>query len=340
MIKRAHSVIERIYSGMKAALLLACLGLALPTDAQQDEQAEGAQSDTGPAQTASNAGAAEKRHIISSGPDEESLAGRWSERTLWLQLEDGTRALALLTRERDVPARGALLVLANEGETPAAGMAGALHEPMARSGWAVMSLGLARLPVAVTYSRRQVAAGIGRPQVNSGDTGRTPDAGNEEEDAPDSGGDQVMIDVVEESSAESLAEDYRARVQASLGAAVQRLTDEGYERIVLVGVGRAAGHVTRYSVGSGQAAALVWIAPEFSGTAEPVSEWLGGKGDWPLLDLHNPGAGEQARERQALIRRAGIAGYRPITVIAGDPPAAEHAGAVASILAATLARGQ
>ncbi|MBC7193658.1 MAG: DUF3530 family protein [Marinobacter sp.] len=339
MIKRAHSVIEKIYSGMKAALLLACLGLAWPAHAQQDERAEGTRPDTGPAEPTGDAGAAEKRYIISSGPDEENLAGRWSDRTLWLELEGGPRALALLTREQDVPARGALLVLANEGDTPAAGMAGALHEPMARAGWAVMSLGLARLPVAVAYSRRQTAAGVAGQQAAVGDQGNATDAGSEE-GAANAGGEQVMIDVIEEMSAESPAEDYRARVQASLDAAVQRLTDEGYERIVLAGVGRAAGHVTRYSVGSGRAAALVWIAPEFSGTAEPVSEWLGGKGDWPLLDLHNPGAGEQVRERQALIRRAGIAGYRPITVIAGDPPAAEHAGAVASILAAALARGQ
>ncbi|HCW91498.1 MAG TPA: hypothetical protein DHU56_15800, partial [Marinobacter sp.] len=267
MIKRAHSVIEKIYSGMKAALLLACLGLAWPAHAQQDERAEGTRPDTGPAEPTGDAGAAEKRYIISSGPDEESLAGRWSDRTLWLELGDGPRALALLTREQDVPARGALLVLANEGDPPAAGMAGALHEPMARAGWAVMSLGLARLPVAVAYSRRQTAAGVAGQQAAVGDQG----------DATDAGGEQVMIDVIEERSAQSPAEDYRARVQASLDAAVQRLTDEGYERIVLAGVGRAAGHVTRYSVGSGRAAALVWIAPEFSGTAEPVSEWLGGK---------------------------------------------------------------
>jgi hypothetical protein len=254
-------------------------------------------------------------------------------------LDDGPRALALLTREQDSPARGALLVLANEGDTAAAGMVGALHQPMAKSGWAVMSLGLARLPVAVEYSRRQRAAGMAGPQMASGDEGDLPDVGNEEE-APDADSDQVMIDVIEEKSAESLAEDYRARVQASLDAAVQRLMDEGYERIVLAGIGRAAGHVTRYGVDSGRAAVLVWIAPEFSGTAEPVSELLGGKGSWSLLDLHNPGDRERAVQRQAVIRRAGIAGYRRITVVAGEPPDAEHARAVASVLAASLARGQ
>jgi len=327
--KRAHSVIEKIYPGVKAGLLLACLGLALPAGAQQDEQAQDTQSDTGQTEAPDNAGPATKRYLISSGPDEESLASRWPDRSLWLELEEGPPVLALLTREQESPARGALIVLANEGDTPAAGMAGALHRPMADSGWAVMSLGLARLPVVVEYSRRQVAANA--PAQD--------DAGNDGS-APDAGGDQVMIDVIEEDAADVTEESYRARVQAGLDAAVQRLTDEGYERIVLAGIGRAAGHATRYAVSSGRPAGLVWIAPEFSGTAEPVSELLGGKGNWPLLDLHNPGDRERARLRQAAIRRADVAGYQRITVVAGDPPAAEHAGAVASVLAASLARGQ
>jgi hypothetical protein len=325
--KRAHSVIEKINLWMRSGLWLACLGLILPAHAQQGDQTESGQPDAGQTQTPDSAGPAAERYLISSGPDEESIASRWPDRAVWLELEDGPRALALLTREQESPPRGALLVLANEGDTPAAGMAGALHEPMARSGWAVMSLGLARLPVAVEYNRRQMAA---RQPVNAGG----------QEDAPDAGGDQVMINVIKQDAAQAQAEAYRERVQASLTAAVQRLTTEGYQRIVLAGVGRAAGHVTRFSVSSGRANALVWIAPEFSGTAEPVSELLGGKGNWPLLDLHNPGDRERAVQRQAVIRRAGIAGYRRITVVAGDPPAAVHAPAVASILEASLARGQ
>lgn len=325
MTKRAHSVIEKIYSRVSAGLLLACLGLALPANAQQDEQTDVGQSDAGQSGGSDDA----ERYIISSGPDEESLAGRWPDRAVWLELKDGPRALALLTREQDSPAQGALLVLADEGNTPAAGMAGALHEPMADSGWAVMTLGLARLPVAVKYSRRQAA----------GEDTEQEEAANDPE-TEDANGDQVMINVMEEASAETLEKDYRARVRASLDAAVQRLMDEGYERIVLAGIGRAAGHVTRYSVGSGRVAALVWIAPDFSGTAEPVDELLGGKGDWPLLDLHNPGASGQAKQRQAMIRRADIGGYRRITVVAGDPPGQAHARAVASVLAASFALEQ
>lgn len=331
MTKRAHSVIQRHFAGIGAGLLLAWITTASPALAQQTEPADNVQDNPEGAAASETGDPASRRYLVSSGPDDEEMARRWPDRAIWLEPEEGPRALALFTREQEQPVRGALLVLANEGDTAAAGMAGALHEPMALSGWAVMSLGLPRLPVAVEYSRRHGSLPGSDPAGEGGST----------EEAPAPAGDQVMINVIEAASAESLEKAYRQRVSEHLNAAMQRLVSEGYDRIALVGLGRSAGHVTRFAVSGAEVTALVWIAPEFSGTAEPVNELLAGKGSWRLLDLYNPGpeASRRARERQAIIERAGIGGYRRINVVAGDPPRAGQARAVAGVLSASLAPG-
>src|SRR5690606_17665225 len=133
--------------------------------------------------------------------------------------------------------------------------------------------------------------------------------------------DSVMIDVIEEESVADLEQAYLDRVQATLSAAVQQARAGGYERVVLAGVGRGAGHVSRFAVDSAGVDAVVWIAADFSAGLQALAQMLNGKGPWPLLDLHHPDGdqGAAARERQAVLSRARIAGYQRKPVVVGQP---------------------
>lgn len=311
-------------------LFLAWLSLALPVYGQQAGQPDDEQPDTAEPAQPEETEPAPERHSISSGLDEEVIAERWPGQAVWLDLEDDRPALALLTPEQITPSRGAMVILADEGGTAAGGFAGALSEPMAKRGWAVMTVGLAPLPLSVEQARRQ--AGL------ADSPGDSEDQGDNQASPTNPDEDSVMIDVIEEESVDSLEQAYLDRVRKTVSAAVQQVRDGGYDRVVLAGVGRAAEHVTRFAVESGGVDAVVWVAADFSVVAEPVAELLDAKGPWPLLDLHNTDGDQEraARQRQAALARAGITGYQRKPVVLGQPPHPGQASGVASYLAARL----
>lgn len=114
------------------------LMFAMPsTSFGQDEadQASGAE-DSAPATESAS------RSLIWTGTGERSLTQTFPEAAVWLELEEGDRALGLFYPEARLPARGAVLVLSDEGETAASGVTGALAAGLASRGWAVLTLGL------------------------------------------------------------------------------------------------------------------------------------------------------------------------------------------------------
>lgn len=284
-------------------------------------------------------GAAVERPLISTGLDSDAIARTWPDSAVWLEPPEEEPVLALFEPEAETPAKGAVVILADEGQSPASGLAAALRQPMARAGWAVMVLGLEIPPYEVQEARRQW--GLEAPEeAGAPDT----DAADETGDKP---GESVMIDVMASDDVEALANQYQARIQKTLAAAAGNLVGRGYSRVVMVGVGRAAGHVTRAATASGgqDVSALVWIAPEFSQSdSKALTESLGESGVPKVLELHSArsslGAGGMAqkspKQREAAFRRAGIAGYSRQPVAMTEQPQPREAQALTNRISAWL----
>lgn len=254
--------------------------------------------------------------------------------------------LALFEPEAETPANGALVILADEGQSPASGMAGALRRPMARAGWAVLVLGLEAPPYAVQKARRQ--KGLGPSE--EADMPETEAANAPDSQAADES-QSVMIDVMAGDDAEELADEYRTRIQKNLAAAVGHLVERGYSRVAMAGVGRAAGHVAQVATAGGgsDVSALVWIAPVFDPSdAEALTEWLEGAGSLKVLELHSARSslGDGAttfrspRQREAAFKRAGITGYSRQPVAMAEQPEPREAPAITNRISAWLATGR
>ncbi|MDF0749371.1 alpha/beta hydrolase family protein [Marinobacter sp. 71-i] len=309
--------------------------------AQAPEDARDKNAETAGQESEKPAAAAVERAMISTGLDSGSIARNWPEAAVWLEPPEEDRVLALFEPEASTPAKGALLVLANEGQSPASGLARALRQPMARDGWAVMTLGLEAPPYAIQQARRLQARAI--PEEAELPGSQAEETGNEPADESES----VMIDVMDSVDVEELANQYRTRVQKSLAVAVSNLVDRGYGRIAVAGIGRAAGHVTRMAAatGSGDVSALIWIAPEFDqGDSRALAEWLAGAGTLKVLELHSSrrppesgGTGTRSpRQREAALKRAEVAGYSRQPVAMSSQPEPREAPALANRISAWL----
>lgn len=295
-----------------------------------------AQDDGQPPDQEAKASAKRERAMISTGLGSDAIASQWPDAAVWLEPPEEDRVLALFEPEADTPAKGALVILADEGQSAASGLAGALRGPMARAGWAVMTVGLESPPYGLQRARRQQpSAPPDEPQEST------------EEDGEADASESVMIDVMDNVDVEELEDQYRTRIQKALSAAVGNVADRGYGRVAVVGIGRAAGHVARMTAGGGgDVSALVWIAPVFDhNDSAALTEWLGAAGQIRLLELHSSreagaqdGVGSRTPEqREAAFRRAGIKAYTRQPVAMADRPEPRDAPALANRLAAWLA---
>jgi hypothetical protein len=282
--------------GKSSCTLLSLLLLFSATALSQEEQ-------EGPAPAPDKPVMATERSSISTGVDAEAIARRRPDAAVWLTDSEQRRVLALFQPEQDSPARGALVILADEGVSAAGGLAASLREHLSRAGWAVMTLGLEAPPFGVQQWLRQ--------QGNAG-----PDvAGNPVEKGEADGGSAAMINLADTETRDDALNQYRDRVVSSLTAAVDLLTAKDYQRIVLAGVGRAAGHVTRQAREDGRASDLIWIAPHFyADESRSLTGLLESAASPSILELYSsfPAAkalDRSARERAAALQRAGIAGY-------------------------------
>jgi len=273
-------------------LFILALMFAMPsTSFGQDEadQASGAE-DSAPATESAS------RSLIWTGTGERSLTQTFPEAAVWLELEEGDRALGLFYPEARLPARGAVLVLSDEGETAASGVTGALAAGLASRGWAVLTLGLeSPSPVLSDVLMRPVA------EEPSAET----EAG--EQEAPES----VMIDVMASESADDLEARYRSRISQTLQAGLAQLAERGYETPAVLGVGRASIHVTNQVLEGADAAALIWVAPQFYPVDRPdLPERLESLST-ELLELYPSGAvDDQTKWSIGMrLRRAGMSGF-------------------------------
>ncbi|AHI32966.1 hypothetical protein AU15_02265 [Marinobacter salarius] len=210
---------------VQCRVILACLVAfwASSALAQAPKEAQkGAQNPTGQ-EAGKPSGAAVERPLISTGLDSDAIARTWPDSSVWLEPPEEEPVLALFEPEAETPAKGAVVILADEGQSPASGLAAALRQPMARAGWAVMVLGLEMPPYEVQEARRQ--RGLEAPEeAGAPDT----DAADETGDKP---GESVMIDVMASDDVEALANQYQARIQKTLAAAAGNLDGRGYSRV-------------------------------------------------------------------------------------------------------------
>lgn len=248
----------------------------------------------------------ERTMMVSSGLDSEALALAYPDQAVWLESERFGRALALFEPEQTAQPEGAVLLLADEGQSASAGLAGAVRELFAEAGWAAMTLGLPALPLTLEQARK---AKRQEPEAAGEDAAPEPQS--------------IMIDVMNSEELDDIGEDYRARIQGHLAAAVVDLKERGYSSLVLVGVGRGAGHViSLVTDGAAEPMALVLITPEFE-TAErlPVIGSLKAVTSLSLLDIvSSRSGGAAAKERQSRMKREGIAGYQQQAVAMGPRP--------------------
>lgn len=262
------------------------------------------------------------RAMAVSGLGEWALAKAYSERAVWLNLEDDTRALALFQAELSTPGRGALIVLADEGQTAAEGILGSLLQALAERGVAVMTLGLRSPPEGLRRSRQQALALAPAAQE--------PEAADEA---------SVMIDVADEGQRAEGATDYRAGVRYALNAAIQELERREYERIAVAGVGWSAEYVTDWALGRDALAGVVWLAPRFSAEQRAnLPGLLEGERRWQVLDLHASSADREGLERAAAIGRQAVAGYQRQPLAFANPPQSADAERVASRISSWLGR--
>ncbi|MGO1460825.1 MAG: hypothetical protein ACTHYN_01530 [Marinobacter sp.] len=189
------------------------------------------------------------RGAVMSGLDEQALGKRFPDAALWLDFENGTRALALLWPGYEAPARGGVIVLADEGGNAEAGLTGALARELARRNLAVLTLGLASPSPALERILDPPVAGTDLPHL----------PGDQNQGAATS----ATIDVMASASGNDLEAVYRERIRETLVAGASALGARGQEVLAVVGIGRGSNHVVVNAAELSGAPAMVWISPTF-----------------------------------------------------------------------------
>ncbi|XKH01920.1 alpha/beta hydrolase family protein [Marinobacter nauticus] len=304
------------------SLLLWCLLAIFSSTALAQEGDEGQ-----PAEPERPAGTpANERFSVTTGLGEWALASQYPEQAVWLELEAGSRALALFRPEQQVPARSAMIVLANEGQTADEAIVGALRRTLPDDGIAVMTLGLRAPPDVLRESRQSRKVPAPGDGEDGGPEGDDPSGGN---------AGSVMIDVAAPEDLEALAENYQNNVSGLLDAAAGALRDRGYERLLVLGVGWSADYVTEWAAGQGRLAGVIWLAPAFTpDRVTALTEVLAEERDWRLLDLHGTSNQAIARERAAELARAEVGQYRRLPLPMASAPDAADADGIANWVSA------
>ncbi|MGC8120652.1 DUF3530 family protein [Marinobacter sp. VGCF2001] len=286
----------------------------------------GAPSQAEPAEASAEA----PRAGFSTGLGEWSLARRYPDQAVWLDMEDQGRALGLFLPEYVTPATGALLVLADEGQTADEGVLGPLRLALAERGVAVMTIGLGVPPEVVRRQRTNVAVPEPEPEAAAG----------QNSDSSGAPSDSTTIDVAEESSLDEIAVRFRNRVRDTLTAGYSELQRRGYERPSVLGIGWSADYVTGWAQDAAAVSAVVWLVPRFpaqraNALPSMFSQGAEGRQSWPVLDLQRSASAE-GKARAAAFARAAVAGYERQPLALSQPLRDADAGRIASRISAWL----
>lgn len=262
---------------------------------------------------AETAAAPVTRLLVHSGLAADTLERQYPERIRWLEAGDTGPFPALWFPALQPETSGALVLMADEGQSAGTGLVVAIARMMAEAGWAVLTLGLEAPSASV---RALLESPL--PPVT------------EKTEAP-----SVMTDMAV--APDPLIVQYRERVQQQLTAALSWVAGQGYSAPVLAGVGRAAFQVLDTASGGSMVRTRVWILPGFyAGQEAGLAQWLTSRQGEALLELYPSDGDVRGRERWVAARRAGFAGYERQPVALTVPAGAEAAQMLANRILAWL----
>lgn len=296
-------------------LLVAVLGGGLsPVFAEE----QGASEEFG--QVAKKTPKSDARQSVISGLDEYKLSQRFPDAALWLDLEDGSRSLAMLWPEREVPARGGLIILADEGDNAESGLTGTLARELAQRNIAVMSLGLE----APSLALEQI---LERPVD---DSGPVPDRDKQNSDVAN----PATIDVMASDAEDEQEAAYRKRIRDQLLAGVAALEAHDYELIAVVGIGRGSNHVVLNAAQLSGSPAMIWISPKLYPKDHSKLATALDKASIPrILELSSS---DEYEQRRAGLKRAKVEGFSLQLMGLGDLSSPRNGKALAGRISAWL----
>lgn len=308
-------VIKQLLGGL---LLVGCMGYAVAADdGEEPASAEAAAATT-------------SRPVVTTELADSALSRLRPDAAVWLELEDGGRALGLFYPEQNPPANGALVILADVGDNAAAGVADELSRHLTTKSWSVLVVGL---PAPSPSLQRYLETKAEPAEAASAD------AATEKGKDDSSDESSVMIDVMASPTGGDPEQTYRDRVRQSLAAAAAALVARGYDQPALVGLGRASSHLMTADNELQGVSALIWVAPEFyPRDAAALADKLAGGSEVAILELYaSRGEASAASQRRwADLRRAGIERLDRQPVAVSRPLSAHGAGALAGRIDAWL----
>jgi len=262
------------------------------------------------------------RSGVLTGLGESALSRTYPEAAVWLNLDDDDRVLGLLFAERTLPAKGALMILPEVGETAASGIAGSLAQRLADKGWAVLTVGLEAPSSSLrTLLERKPDVPKAASETGTGDAA------------------SVEVDVRVDNPAGEREVVYRERIQKTLQAGLTTLVSRGYENPALLAVGRASNYITDMPPAGQDLRAMIWVAPAFypRDQARLVRD-LGARSVPAVLELYDSqlASHPSGKQRAVMLHQAEVTDYERQPVALSYPPSIQGAPALANRIDAWL----
>ncbi len=272
-----------------------------------------------------------QRVSILTGQSAMAVLQQWPQAAVWLNADaaDGaSRAvLALLFTPSTTTATTAVVVLADEASNAGEATVTTLARGLANRGLAALTLGLPAPPGLLgQWMERELPLPRATPANGSG---------------LDAADDSMLIDVMPGADVSDAEAQYRLGVTADVQAAVRYLKREGYQKIVIAGLGRGASFITAVPE-LAESDGLIWLMPRFyPRDRQELKQHIGAASHLRVLDIQ-PARGDNlriARERTATMSQVEVALYQRQRVAVNEPVQARHGDALASRMAAWIGLG-
>ncbi|EBA01627.1 hypothetical protein MELB17_02575 [Marinobacter sp. ELB17] len=288
-----------------------------------------------------------QRASVVTGQGTMALQQQWPQSAVWLEVDgaDGTptSVLSLVFTPLKNAATIAVVVLADEGHNAGEGFVTAFAGSLADRGLAALTLGL-RAPAGglKQVMERELPLPEASPAVSAADEAQAPQpvaaqvAGTSSNANPDP--DPMLIDVMAGTELFEAELQYRQEVAAQLRAAVGYLKREGYQKVVIVGVGRGANFATALPE-LADSAGLVWLLPRFyPRDLNVLAERFTETPRLRVLDVQAAlgNRSQSAMQRTTVMNQVEVAQYQRQRVTVQEPVQARQGDALASRLAAWI----
>jgi hypothetical protein len=286
-----------------------------------------------------------QRASVVTGLGNMTLLQQWPQSAVWLEVDgaDGTpdSVLALVFAPLANASTTGVLVLADEGHNAGEGFVTALAGGLADRGLTALTLGL-RAPTGglKQVMERKLLLPEASPAVPAAEEGQVPQpvAAQVTGSGSSINPDPLLIDVMAGTELSEAESQYRQEVAAQLRAAVGYLKREGYQQVVLVGIGRGANFATALPE-LADSAGLIWLLPRFyPRDLKVLAERFTETPRLRVLDVQaaRGNRAQSAMQRTTVMNQLEVAQYQRQRVTVQEPVQARQGDALASRLAAWL----